>query len=80
MLLWELKEKIDMTSSTESRTTVEGVQEQDIEQVRRVKGWRCFNVSWWETMSTTTIGNDIHINTDHPVRDIYLNGKKIREG
>lgn len=65
--------------TTPYKTTVEGVREEDIEQVRRVKGWKLFNVSWWETVSTTTIGNDIHITTDHPVRDIYLNGKKIKE-
>lgn len=37
-----------------------------------------FKITWWETVSTEHIGNDIHIATNRPIRAIYLNGKEIK--
>jgi hypothetical protein len=36
-----------------------------------------FDTEWWETVSSDHVGNDIHINTQHPIRDVYLNGKLL---
>lgn len=51
--------------------------EVEVEEVKR-KGKRFFffNTEWWETVSTKTVGNDIHVKTDSEVRDVYVNGVK----
>ena len=36
-----------------------------------------FDTEWWEKVSTEHIANDIHIQTDRPIRNIYFNGKLL---
>ena len=48
-------------------------------QVKRTKkAFIFFNVEWWETVSTNELGNDIHIETENKIRNVYLNGSKIK--
>jgi hypothetical protein len=63
---------------TTSKSQVRLYREIEEEQVKRKrKAFIIFPVEAWETVSTNEIGNDIHIKTDHKIRNVYLNGKKL---
>jgi len=64
-------------STTTGTTAVRGVEELEDYKVKRTYRFLFFKTTYWETVSTKHIGNDIHINTDRPIRNIYFNGKII---
>jgi|15BtaG_2_1085339.scaffolds.fasta_scaffold67259_1 hypothetical protein len=56
-------------------TNVEGVETIEKEQVRRIRSF--FKIFWtesWETISTTSMKNDIHVTTDREIETVYVNG------
>ena len=64
--------------ATSKPTTVVGAEE--IERAYKKREGRFllfFKTTWWEVVSQKHIGNDIHIETDKEIRNVYLNGKKI---
>lgn len=64
---------------TNSPTTyVSGQEEIETTQIKRTKRFLLFfKTEWWETVNAKHIGNDIYINTDRPIRNVYINGKLI---
>lgn len=58
-------------------TTVSGAEEVENTQVRRVRSFLFFKTEWWETILTRHIGSDIYIESDRPIRNVYLNGKLL---
>lgn len=63
--------------NTQSKSIVNGLEEKQTTEVLRKSIWLIFPVNWWEKVSEKHIGNDIHIITEKPIRNIYFNGKKI---
>jgi hypothetical protein len=59
------------------QTHIEGAEEVEEIQKRRVSKFLFFEIEWWETIKTTHLGNDINIDTLNPIRNVYLNGKLI---
>jgi hypothetical protein len=67
-------------ASTHAKTIVVGSERVEGTEVKRESRWlRFFKVTSWETISTKTLGSDIHITTDRPIKRIYLNGELINK-
>lgn len=63
---------------TPHTTIVKGEEVREATQEKRTrKIFGLFNLEWWETLHTEHLGNDIHIQTNNPIRNVYLNGEKI---
>lgn len=45
--------------------------------IKRERQFLFWKTDWWEVVSTNHIGNDIYIISNHPIRNIILNGKNI---
>lgn len=37
-----------------------------------------FKTTWWEKVSEISLGNDIYIETERPIRNVYLNGDLLK--
>jgi len=61
----------------ENKTRIRIAEKWDNEVIKRVKGVKWFHTTWWETLSSTCLGKDIHIETEDEIRNIYLNGKLL---
>mgnify|MGYP000857370002 CR=1 FL=1 len=63
---------------TTTRTHIMGVEEREVTEVKRTGRFLFFfKTEWWETVSSKHIANDLHITTENPIRDIYLNGELV---
>ena len=60
---------------TSRPTRIVGSEEIEIINVR--KKFLTFPIMWRVQSSTKHIGNDIFIKTDHPIRNVYINGKLL---
>ncbi len=61
-----------------AETVVVGSERMESEQqLRTVRFLRFFKVKKWEAMLTTTIGIDLHIQTEKEIDRIILNGKEV---
>lgn len=38
-----------------------------------------FKTTWWELVSSEHIGNDIHVETDREIRQVFINGKPLEK-
>ncbi len=62
----------------ETPTFVKGREEIETTQVKRTGRFMLiFKTEWWETVRTDSIGNDIHIKTERPIRQVFLNGEPL---
>lgn len=61
----------------QNKTVVGGLTEFKDTEVKKRSRFLFFKTTRWETVSTKFLGNDIHIETQNHIRNIYLNGKKI---
>lgn len=59
------------------KTIVQGQEERVDTFVKKTGRFLFFKTEWWERVSSDHIGNDIYIKTDHPIRQVYLNGKEL---
>ena len=67
-------------SATYAKTVVVGSERKEGTEVKRERRFLgFFKTTWWETVSTRTLGNDIHIETNKPIENIYLNGDLIKK-
>jgi hypothetical protein len=65
-------------AQTQGKTIVEGVEEMKGNYIKKTGTFFLFfKMEWWEKISEEHIGNDIHIRTTRPIRDVYLNGELI---
>ena len=60
-----------------NKPIVIGVREQEKDIITTVRDFILFKVKNKIITRCDTIANDIYVETEHPIRDIYLNGKKI---
>lgn len=60
-----------------SKTILVAHEELEDTQVRKTGRFLFFKTTWWETILTRHLGNDIHIETDRPIRHVFLNGKEL---
>lgn len=64
--------------STSSKTMVHGVERGESTLKKRTKPFLFFfRLTYWEIVSTKTTGSEIHIETDHKVDKIFINGKEL---
>lgn len=59
--------------NTQSKTCVEGVE--GIEIYYKERNFLIF--AWQEIIKQETVGRDIRILTEHPIDNVYLNGKLL---
>jgi hypothetical protein len=63
---------------TQIKTTINGAEEiKKTYERREGRFLGIFKTTWWEEVASEHIGNDIHIETDREIRQIYLNGKPL---
>ena len=63
---------------TTNCTNIVGAEEIEKKEVCRTGRFLLFfKTEWWETIKTTSLGNDIYIETDRPIRNVCINNKKI---
>lgn len=66
--------------ATQKQTIVTGAEECEGTYVKKTKRFLIFfNTHWWEQVSSTHIGNDIYIETNRPIRKVFINGEQIFE-
>jgi len=61
----------------ERKNIVNGREEVEEGFVLRKSKWLIFPINWWEKVSNKSMGNDIYIMTERPIRNLYFNGKKL---
>jgi hypothetical protein len=62
-----------------NKTRVYGYEEQEGTFVERKKRFLIFfETTYWEQVSTKSLGNDIYIETDRPIKNVYINGKLFK--
>ena len=61
----------------ESLARVGGTESIEERRVKRVRRFLFFTTHWWEMVSVEHLHNDIHIETDRPIRAVWINGKEI---
>ena len=65
-------------TTIQPKTEVCGIETIEKQQEKRTGRFLLFfKTEWWETVKTTSTGNDIHIMTDKYIDHIYLNGTKV---
>lgn len=65
-------------TSTLLSTRVSGAEVVEITEVKRTRRvFVFFTTEWWEVVSTRHIRNDIHITTNCPIANVYINGNQI---
>jgi hypothetical protein len=64
--------------ATQTKSRVSGVEEVKEGYVKHERNFLIFKVYWWEKVSVEHIGNDIMIETDTKIRNIYFNGVIIK--
>ena len=71
-----------MTMATiQAATHIEDAEERARDRVKRTRRFLLFfKTEWWETVSERHSGNDIHILTTRPIRNVYINGKLFDTG
>lgn len=62
---------------TQDISRVQGIEEVEDTKIKKESRFLFFKTEWWETVNTGHVGNDIYINTERPIENIYLNGKKV---
>lgn len=60
-----------------NQTEVTGAEQYEDTQIRKRGRLLFFPITWWETVSSKHLGNEIHIDTTHRIRTVYLNGEPI---
>lgn len=60
-----------------SGTHVNGQEEHEDTFIKKHGRFLIFPTTWFERVNTEHLGNDIFINTDREIRNIYLNGEKL---
>jgi len=60
-----------------NKPIITGHAEYEDTMIKKVGRWLIFKTESWVTVSTQHIGNDITIETDRPIRNVYLNGKLL---
>ncbi len=64
-------------AAVQSKTIVGGSEQVEETKVRKEGRFLFFKTIWWEVVSSKHIGNDIHIESDREIRQVYLNGKPL---
>lgn len=65
-------------ATVQNQTKVIGEEEKVEKYIEREERfWLLFKTKWREIISTDSIGNDIYIETDREIRQVYLNGKPL---
>jgi hypothetical protein len=65
-------------AQTSNKSIVRGTEEILNTYTKEEKRFLLFPVKYWQLINTEHIGNDIHIETDKNIRNVYLNGKLIK--
>ena len=63
---------------TQSKNNINGLEEVEETLVKKKTRFLFWQVTSWEVVSRESIGNDVFIETDKPVRNIYLNRKLLQ--
>lgn len=62
----------------QSKTMVAGSEEREVTYEKRTRSFFLFfKIIFWEKVNEKHIGNDIFIQTEREIKNVYLNGKKI---
>ena len=64
-------------ATTQQEIIVHGTEEVEETLKKKVRKILCFDLVSWVTENVQTIGRDVHIKTEHDLREIYINGEPI---
>lgn len=64
-------------STTQNKPIIEGRTETESVYKKETGYFLIFPITKWVKVSETSLGNDIFIQTEQPVRQVYLNGKEL---
>jgi len=57
------------------KTTVQIAEEVEQTHTKKSIKFLFFKMQRWELVNTKHVANDIHITTNQPIRDVYINGE-----
>lgn len=59
------------------KTLVGGLEEVEETYIKKKSRFLFFKVESWERVNSSSVANDLFIETTRKIRDVYLNGEKI---
>ncbi len=65
--------------TTQNKAIVMGREQVEESYIKKTGRFLFFKTEWWEMVATGHIANDILIETQRPIRHVYLNGKLLSE-
>lgn len=65
-------------ATIQGKTIVQGVENRIGTYEKRERSFLMFfKTTWWEKVNERSLGNDIYIETNRPIKNVYLNGELI---